>query len=140
MAIIEGYTETVKSFTLKGGAYNVARASAVAQDELLSLLTQPLVQRLSTAAPGKPVDEDVIFFMFLAMPHAAKLKIDELMLGRVFKKGTQQQIHLADIDVMDWNRLRAKALIWNLEGFFTYWADASARDAASQAQAPSTGT
>ena len=133
-------SETVKSFALRGGSYNVARASAVAQDELLSLLTQPLVQRLSAAAPGKPVDEDVIFFMFLSMPHAAKIKIDELMLDRVFKKGSQQQVTLADVDVMDWNRLRARTLIWNLEGFFTYWADASARDAASQAQAPSTGT
>lgn len=132
-------SETVKSFTLKGGSYNVARASAVAQDELLSLLTQSLIQRLSAAGLGKPVDEDVIFFMFLAMPHAVKLKIDELMLDRVFKKGTQQQVTLNECDVMDWNRLRAKALIWNLEGFFTYWADASAKDAASQATAPSTG-
>jgi len=132
-------SETVKTFTLKGGAYNVARASAVAQDELLSLLTQALVQRLTGAAPGKPVDEDVIFFMFLAMPHAAKVKIDDLMLGRVYRKGTEHQVALAEVDVMDWNRLRAKVLIWNLEGFFTYWADASARDAASQAQAPSTG-
>lgn len=132
-------SETVKSFALKGGSYNVARASAVAQDELLSLLTQPLIQRLS-AKPGGRVDEDVIFFMFLAMPHSAKLKIDELMLGRVFKNGTQHQVTLNECDVMDWNRLRAKALIWNLEGFFTYWAEESAKDAASQATAPSTGT
>jgi len=134
-------SETVKSFTLKGGSYNVARASAVAQDELLSLLTQAIVQRLSASEPGKPVNEDVMFFMFLAMPHSAKQKIDELMLGRVFKNGTQQQVTINDCDVMDWNRLRAKALIWNLEGFFTYWADASAKDAAQEAaKAPSTGT
>jgi len=132
-------SETVKTFTLKGGSYNVARASAVAQDELLSLLTQSLIQRLSAAGLGKPVDEDVIFFMFLAMPHAVKLKIDELMLERVYKKGSQQQVTLNECGAMDWNRLRAKALLWNLEGFFTYWADASARDAASQAIAPSTG-
>lgn len=132
-------SETVKSFTLKGGAYNVARASAVAQDELLSLLTQPLIQRLSASEPGKPVSEDMIFTMFLAMPHAAKLKIDDLMLNRVFKKGAQHQVTLNECDVMDWNRLRAKALIWNLEGFFTYWAEESANDVASQAQAPSTG-
>lgn len=131
--------ETVKSFSLKSGSFNVARASAVAQDELLSMLTQALVQRLSASKPGEPVDEDVIFFMFLAMPHSVKQKIDELMLDRVFKKGTQQQITIAEADAMDWNRLRAKALIWNLEGFFTYWADASAKDAASQAQATSTG-
>ncbi|MGS1116023.1 hypothetical protein [Castellaniella sp. UC4442_H9] len=132
-------SETVKSFVLKHGAYNVARASAVAQDELLSLLTQPLVQRLSQSKPGAPVDEEMVFYMFLAMPYSAKLKIDELMLDRVFKKGTQQQMTLAEAEVMDWTRLRAKALIWNLEGFFSYWADASAREAASQAQAPSTG-
>jgi len=132
-------SETVKSFTLKGGAYNVARASAVAQDELLSLLTQSLIQRLSASEPGKQVNEDVIFFMFLAMPNAVKQKIDELMLGRVYKKGTEQQVTLADVDVMDWNRLRARVLLWNLEGFFTYWAEESAKDAASQAQATSTG-
>ena len=132
-------SETVKSFTLKGGAYNVARASAVAQDELLSLLTQSLIQRLSASEPGKQVNEDVIFFMFLAMPNAVKQKIDELMLGRVYKKGTDQQVTLADVDVMDWNRLRARVLLWNLEGFFTYWAEESAKDAASQAQATSTG-
>lgn len=122
-------SETVKSFTLKGGAYNVARASAVAQDELLSILTQPLVQRLSSGAPDKPVSEDVIFFMFLAMPHAVKLKIDDLMLDRVYKKGTQQQVALSDVDAMEWNKLRAKVLLWNLEGFFTYWADANAKEA-----------
>ncbi|MBR8654194.1 hypothetical protein KDH83_12910 [Achromobacter sp. Marseille-Q0513] len=133
-------SETVKSFSLKGGSYNVARASAVAQDEILSLLTQVLIQRLSACEPGKPVDEGVILFLFLAMPHQIKMKIDDLMLGRVFKKGTEHQVSLSDVDVMDWNWLRAKVLIWNLEGFFTYWADASARDAASQVQAPSTGT
>lgn len=125
--------EQVKSFTLKHGAYNVARASAVAQDELLSLLTQALIQRLSASKPGEPVNEDVIFFMFMAMPHSVKQKIDELMLDRVYKKGTQQQITIADADAMEWNRLRAKALIWNLEGFFTYWAEGSANDAAQKA-------
>lgn len=133
-------SETVKSFTLKSGSFNVARASAIAQDELLSLLTQALIQRLSASKPGEKVSEDVIFFMFLAMPHQAKQKIDDLMLDRVYKKGTQQQVSIAESDAMDWNRLRAKALIWNLEGFFTYWADESAKDAANQAQAPSTGT
>lgn len=125
--------EQVKSFTLKHGSYNVARASAVAQDELLSLLTQALIQRLSASKPGEPVNEDVIFFMFMAMPHSVKQKIDELMLDRVYKKGTQQQITIADADAMEWNRLRAKALIWNLEGFFTYWAEESANDAAQKA-------
>lgn len=134
-------SETVKSFTLQGGTYNVARASAVAQDELLSLLTQSLVQRLSVAEPGKSVDEDVIFFMFMAMPHTVKQKIDDLMLGRVYKNGTQQQVTINDSDAMDWNRLRARVLLWNLAGFFIYWADASAKDAASKAQAvSSTGT
>lgn len=131
--------EQVKSFTLEHGAYNVARASAVAQDELLSLLTQALVQRLLAGKPGEPVDENIIFFMFLSMPHAIKQKIDELMLDRVFKKGTQQQITIAETDAMDWNRLRAKALIWNLEGFFSYWADVREKDVVSPAQAQSTG-
>lgn len=114
----------VESFNLKHGSYNVARASAVAQDEVLSLLTQSLVQRLSVIdSSNKETTEDTIFFMFLSMPHATKLKIDELILNRVFKKGTEHQVTLSDVDALEWNRLRAKALIWNLEGFFTYWAD-----------------
>ncbi|WP_311514776.1 hypothetical protein [Oligella urethralis] len=114
----------VESFNLKHGSYNVARASAVAQDEVLSLLTQSLVQRLSVIdSSNKDTTEDTIFFMFLSMPHATKLKIDELILNRVFKKGTEHQVTLSDVDALEWNRLRAKALIWNLEGFFTYWAD-----------------
>ena len=56
-----------------------------------------------------------------------------------FSFATEQQVMLADVDVMDWNRLRARVLLWNLEGFFTYWAEESAKDAASQAQATSTG-
>lgn len=124
----------VESFNLKHGSYNVARASAVAQDEVLSLLTQSLVQRLSVIdSSNKDTTEDTIFFMFLSMPHATKLKIDELMLSRVFKKGTEQQVTLTDVDALEWNRLRAKALIWNLEGFFTYWADVvSAKQKAAQ--------
>ncbi len=114
----------VETFSLKHGSYNVARASAVAQDEVLSLLTQSLVQRLSVIdSSNKETTEDTIFFMFLSMPHATKLKIDELILNRVFKKGTEHQVTLSDVDALEWNRLRAKALIWNLEGFFTYWAD-----------------
>lgn len=127
----------VKSFTVGTESYNVARATALQQDEALSLLTAPLIQRLIAAGQsGIDADEEVIFAMTLAMPFSLKQKLDELLMGRVTRQGTQMQVSIRDFDghVMDYNRLRAKVLMWNLEGFFTYWA--SEKSAATQSVMP----
>ena len=124
-------TEQVKSFELTSGTYNVARASAIAQDEILSLLTAGLVQRLAVAEKAD-ADEDMIMFMFMAMPFAQKQTIDRLLLTKVFKQGDTVPVMLDNMPVMDLNRLRAKALIWNLADFFTYWASAREKDALTQ--------
>lgn len=115
----------IESFTVGDTSYNVVRASALQQDEVLSMLTNPLVDRFVTSGQlGIKVDEEVIFSFFLAMPFSVKRKIDELILSRVTKKGTDEKIDEKHFDgrVMEMNRLRAKVLMWNLESFFTYWA------------------
>lgn len=116
----------VKSFTVGAETYNVARASAMQQDEVLSLLTQALIQRLVAAGQnGIEADESVIFAMTLAMPFALKQKLDELLMGRITRHGDTNPVTIRDFDgrVMEYNLLRAKVLMWNLEGFFTYWAN-----------------
>lgn len=130
--------ENVKQFTVDGTSYNVARASAVQQDEVLSILTAPLIQRLAIAGrEGIDADESVVFAMVLAMPFNIKSKIDQLLMGRVSRNGESNNVTLADFDgkVMDYNRLRTKVLMWNLSGFFTYWAnECNAGEGVIQAQ------
>lgn len=127
-------SETVKSFQLDSGQYNVARASAIAQDEVLSLLTQGLIQRLAVSEAGKPVDENMILFMFLAMSFETKKRIDALLLSKVFRHSAEQ-VTQNELPAMEWNKLRAKVLIWNLEDFFTFWANESAKDVEQTNQA-----
>lgn len=130
----------VKTFEVNGESYNVARASAVQQDEVLSLLTQALIQRLVAAGDaGIEADESVLFAMVMAMPFALKNKLDGLLMSRIVKSGSDNPISIKDFDgkVMEFNRLRAKVLMWNLDGFFTYWAEE--RSAAIEAmQSPTT--
>lgn len=117
---------SVKPFTVGNTTYNAARASAVAQDEVLSLLTQTLIQRLVAAGKeGIEADESVLFPMMMAMPYQLKLKIDELIMSRISVAGREDFVSIKDLDAIDYNRLRAKVLRWNLEGFFTYWAEES---------------
>lgn len=127
----------VQTFEINGTSYNVARASAVQQDELLSLLTAPLVARLSGTEDGT-VDEDMIYFMFLAMPYQQKLAIDKLLLSRVYLADTSVALTVKDFDgkVLDYNRLRAKALIWNLSDFFDFWAEKNASVLAAMSEKP----
>lgn len=129
---------SVKSFSVGNVTYNAARASAVAQDEVLSLLTQALIQRLVAAGKqGIDPDESVLLAMMMAMPYQLKLKIDELIMSRISVAGRTDFVTIQDFDgkVIEYNRLRAKVLRWNLEGFFTYWAEEN-RAAVEAMQSP----
>lgn len=123
---------SVKTFDIGGEQYNVARASAVAQDEVLSLLTQSLVSRLVAAGQdGTSVDEDVVLFMCMAMPFETKKKLDSLILSRVARNGESgRNLSAADFDgkIMEYNKLRAQVLLWNLQGFFAFWAERKAEE------------
>lgn len=127
--------DNVKSFSIEGISYNVARATAVQQDEVLSLLTSALIQRFAAAGQeGIPVDEKLIHIMMMAIPFQLKTHLDELLLGRVTKLGETNPVTPRDFDgrVMELNLLRAKVLMWNLEGFFAFWAKESAAAIESQ--------
>lgn len=116
----------VKTFTISGAAYNVARASAVQQDEVLSILTQALVVKLADAAQkGVDSSDDLIFTTMMSLPYQVKEKLDSLLMTRITISGNQSFIGISDFDgkVMDFNRLRAQVLKWNLDDFFTYWAE-----------------
>lgn len=115
---------TVKQFQVGSVTYNVARASAIQQDEVLSMLTSAIVECLQRIDANDLDDDDIMFNFFTRMPFEAKQKFDGLMLARVFKHGTDQAVSSKDFDgaVLELNKLRALVLKWNLEPFFTYWA------------------
>lgn len=115
----------IESFSVGDSTYNVVRASALQQDEVLSLVSDALIQRIAASIHAKQESESAIFAMLLGVSFPLKKKLDELLLGKVVKSGESHNITVRDFDgqVMEWNRLRTKVLLWNLEGFFTYWAN-----------------
>lgn len=127
----------VKAFTVGAKTYNAAMASAVKQDELLSMLTATLVERAMVAASiGKTLDDNTICTMMLGMPNATKVKIAAIILNQVFIAGTQVPVTIDDFSgrMVEYNQLLAKLLVFNL-GDFSSWLQ-SAIDDARQPQAP----
>lgn len=113
----------VKNFTVGSGSYNVVRATAVQQDELLSLLTQSIVTRLAASENGNP-DDSTFIVMFASLPYDLKRKIDGLLLGNVTDAEAKVKVTSADFQgrMIELNQLRTEVLKWNFEDFFTFWA------------------
>ena len=116
--------DNVKTFTIDGESFNVARATAIQQDELLSLLSPALVNRLA-ASNTEDLDPAALVMMFVSMPFETKRKIDSLMLSRVFLTGTESLVTADHFSgrMMAYSTLRAEVMRWNFDDFFTFWAN-----------------
>lgn len=114
---------SVKSFTIGGVQYNAAMASAVDQDRLLSLLAAPVIERAYMAAiEGKELDDAIIVPMFMGMQQQSKSQVVEILMGRVLIHGATHPVSVADFGgrMVDYNRLLAELLRWNLSDFFDW--------------------
>lgn len=113
----------VQAFTVGGKTYNAVMASAVKQDELLSMLTATLLDRsLAAANVGKVLDDTVVGPMMMAMPYATKVKVASIIMNSVFINGTEIPVTIEDFSgrMVEYNQLLAKLLMWNL-GDFSSW-------------------
>ena len=113
----------VKQFTVGGVSYNAGRASAVNQDRVLSLLAQPVIERAMTAAQsGIELDSDVLTTMFMAMNSTVKREIADILMHQVVINGSERRVTIDDFDgkMVDYNRLLADLLRWNLSDFFDW--------------------
>lgn len=113
----------VQAFTVGDKTYNAAMASAVKQDELLSMLTAPLMERAMGAAQiGKELDDKILGPMFMSMSHGAKVKIAEILLNQVFIAGTSIPVTIEDFSgrMVEYNQLLAKLLRFNISDFFDW--------------------
>lgn len=126
----------VKSFTVGNLTVNAAMASAVQQDELLSLLSATLLSRAVNAAQlGEGVGEQILVPMFMSMPQPLKKQVVGLLTQKLFISGTDTPVTVNDFSgkMVEWNTLISQLILWNLEGFFS-WLDDAVKSA-SPAQA-----
>lgn len=130
---------SVKSFTIGGVQYNAAMASAVDQDRLLSMLSAALLERALTAAKaGVELGDDVLMPMFMAMRQELKAQVVDILMRRVVVNGTERTVTVADFGgkMVEYNKLLAALLRWNLSDFFDWLPLALADEkAATPAQA-----
>lgn len=113
----------VKSFKVGKSQYNAGMASAVDQDKLLSLLTGAIIERAMVAAKsGFEIDDAVLVPMFMAMNHALKCQVAELLMGKVVVNGTDRAVSVSDFGgkMVEYNSLLAQLLRWNLSDFFDW--------------------
>lgn len=113
----------VQSFTIGDTTYNAAMASAVKQDELLSILTGAIMERgLAAAREGQELTDEVLAPMFMAMPTAGKTRVAAILMGQVFVNGTQIPVTIEDFSgrMVQYNQLLAQLLRFNLSDFFVW--------------------
>lgn len=122
-----------KQFDIDGVVIGVARASAVKQDELLSLITPSLARVLTNLGTDESKVENALALMCTALPYEIKTPMDRILLAQCFdSSGAQIDHKFFDGRVMMLNRLRAKVLHWNLADFFTFWASVQDADKVSE--------
>ena len=117
----------VKQFTVGNLTVNAAMASAVQQDELLSLLSESLLYRAHHSAKlGLGMGEQILIPVFMSMPQPLKKQVVGLLTQKVFVSGTDTLVTVNDFGgkMVEWNTLLSQLILWNLEGFFSWLDDA----------------
>lgn len=108
--------------TKKLNGYTVVRASALAQMEVLSILSPTLIAHWSRLS--RPVDNPVNDFLLMfvtGLPFPQKQRIVELLMSELSdNQGGYVDIETFNGKMMEWHRLIAEVLHWNLDDFFTY--------------------
>ena len=110
-----------KSFVAGGKTVCAAMASAVLQDELLSIIAQPISESFIIAArAGVEVNPKQIALRLMTFSPDKKARIVEILTEKAFLQGTTIKVSPKDFQggMVAWNSLLAELLIWNLSDFF----------------------
>ena len=121
----------VETFTVGNATYNAVMASAVKQDELLSLLSVTILDRaLAAAAGGSELGDDVLVPMLLSLPYDIKSRVTGILMHKVVLHGGQTPVGVDSFQgrMIEYNTLLAQLLRWNLSDFFT-WLDSALKSA-----------
>jgi len=118
---------TIKSFTIGSVTYNAVMASAVKQDELLSLLTGTLMERglaaMRMGADG--LNDQVITPMMMSLPYDIKIRVAAILMHKVVVHGGSVPVTVESFTgkMVDYNTLLSQLLQWNLADFFIWLGD-----------------
>lgn len=117
----------VKSFQIGSLTVNAAMASALEQDEALSLIGSGIIQRAAELArAGEQTGEVMLASMFATMPHQVKQRVSNILLSKVVTAGTETRVTVADFQgkMVQYNLLLAQLTLWNFDDFFIWLGDA----------------
>lgn len=116
--------EHIKSFTIGNSSYNCVMASAVKQDELLTLVTQPILERALVTArtSGAEMGDSILVPMFMAMPYETKQRVAGILMHKVNISGTTTTVTVNDFmgNMVEYNTLLSQLIQWNLADFFIW--------------------
>lgn len=110
-----------KVFKANGKEYDVSMASAVKQDELLSILSRHLVIASSVAKQqGTELNENSVMIAVMSLPVDIKQKIVDILTELAIEVGTTNRVSVKDFTgkMVEWNRFIARLIMWNLSDFF----------------------
>lgn len=108
--------------------YDVAMASAVKQDELLSILSRHMVIASSVAKQqGAELNENSVMIALMSMPVDIKKKIVDIVTEMAIEVGTTNRVSVKDFTgkMVEWNLFIARLIMWNLADFFDLLAAAN---------------
>lgn len=109
------------------GQYTIVRASALAQSEVLSLLSATIAERWASmpSTSREKVANDVLLPMMFSMPIHIKVKLHNLLIPQASKGGTPINLDIEYFQgkMVEYHRLLADLVFWNLDDFFTYIAN-----------------
>lgn len=117
---------TILQLSVNEKTYNVVRASAVKQKELMTLIGG--VVTAATATTGSEISVDLLAGTLIMIPGNKLVEIENIVLRQVVLNGTDQTITIDDFqdNAFSYIRLVAEALKANLQDFFTYLDESNA--------------
>lgn len=100
--------ESVKQFTVGDVTYSVARASAIDQDAILSLLTSPITERWAVLRQRGDVSdvESMIMPMFMAMPQSIKQPVSGMLMKKRSLQVNNRRLISKRFPVVWWSTTR----------------------------------
>lgn len=107
-------------FNHMGRQIECAQASALKQNELLSLMSGRVAMAFNTCAQMETaLDVKTMALSISTMPVEEKTKMGEILTEKAFFVGGQQ-VSIKDFQgkMLEWHFLLAELLIWNLADFF----------------------
>lgn len=124
-----------KSFKIGGKTYIGQNASAVEQDEILSLLSAMIMQRVF-AMGSEMGTVQKLTIMFMSLPQNIKQRVANLLTQHVSLEDESHPVAVKDFEMkmVEWNTLLAELAYWNFEDFFTYLAAELEKEKLKQSQ------